>query len=415
MSRILAYTSPARGHLYPLTPILDELQTRGHEIALRTLAPGLEAAQARGFSVKPIDPAIEELEHEDWREKSPQKALARSLVTMGKRAEVEAPDLKKAIAEEAPDALLVDIICYGAMAAADASGLPWAAFCPFPLPVASKDAPPFGPGYAPARNPAGRVRDRVAGPLIRGTLSRALLPLVNGVREREGLSTFSRLDEIFEAPPLLLYMTAEPFEYHRRDWSENVTMIGPCAWEPPSDTPAWLDEIDAPIVLVSTSSEFQDDAKIVEAAFEACAEQDVFVIATVPARDADQFAAPANARVESFVAHGPILDRAVCAVTHGGMGVTQKALSRGVPVVVIPHGRDQLEVARRAVEANAGVRIPERKLDPQRLRAAVAAARKLRSGAERVADGYKKTGGAVAAADAFEAKTGIRTPVQSGA
>ena len=37
MARILAYTSPARGHLYPLTPILDELRGRGHDIAVRTL------------------------------------------------------------------------------------------------------------------------------------------------------------------------------------------------------------------------------------------------------------------------------------------------------------------------------------------------------------------------------------------
>ena len=38
MARVLAYTSPARGHLYPLVQILDELAARGHEIAIRTLA-----------------------------------------------------------------------------------------------------------------------------------------------------------------------------------------------------------------------------------------------------------------------------------------------------------------------------------------------------------------------------------------
>ncbi len=36
--KVLAYTSPARGHLYPLVPILDELARRGHAIAIRTLA-----------------------------------------------------------------------------------------------------------------------------------------------------------------------------------------------------------------------------------------------------------------------------------------------------------------------------------------------------------------------------------------
>ena len=29
MARVLAYTSPARGHLYPLVPILDVLRDAG--------------------------------------------------------------------------------------------------------------------------------------------------------------------------------------------------------------------------------------------------------------------------------------------------------------------------------------------------------------------------------------------------
>jgi UDP:flavonoid glycosyltransferase YjiC (YdhE family) len=49
-----------------------------------------------------------------------------------------------------------------------------------------------------------------------------------------------------------------------------------------------------------------------------------------------------------------VLDRAACAVTHGGMGATQKALAHGVPVCVVPFGRDQLEVARRVRTAGAG-------------------------------------------------------------
>lgn len=38
MARILAYTSPARGHLFPVTAILLELGRRGHEVSVRTFA-----------------------------------------------------------------------------------------------------------------------------------------------------------------------------------------------------------------------------------------------------------------------------------------------------------------------------------------------------------------------------------------
>ena len=60
MSRILAYTSPARGHLFPVVPILDELRSRGHQVTVRTLASQVEAMRDRGFDVARIDPAIEE-------------------------------------------------------------------------------------------------------------------------------------------------------------------------------------------------------------------------------------------------------------------------------------------------------------------------------------------------------------------
>ena len=44
-------------------------------------------------------------------------------------------------------------------------------------------------------------------------------------------------------------------------------------------------------------------------------------------------------------------------VTHAGHGTTIKALSRGVPLVCLPMGRDQNDVAARVVAAGAGVRL----------------------------------------------------------
>ena len=59
MARILAYTSPAAGHLFPLTPILDELAGRGHQIAVRTLAAQVPLMQAHGFAAAPISEQVE--------------------------------------------------------------------------------------------------------------------------------------------------------------------------------------------------------------------------------------------------------------------------------------------------------------------------------------------------------------------
>ncbi len=400
MSRILAYTSPARGHLFPLTPILDQLRDRGNQVMVRTLGSEVDLMEKRGFTAAPIAPEIERIELDDWQASNPRAALRRSVDVFVRRAEHDAPDLRRAIEEERPDAMIIDIQSWGALAAAEAWGGPWAAFCPYPLPLPSRDVPPFGPGLPPARGPLGRMRDRALRPLVFGTLERTIVRRLNAVRHGLSLDPVDATT-MFTRPPLLIYMTAEPFEYRRSDWPPNVRMVGPCAWDPPAEPPEWLDQVARPLVLVSVSSEFQDDGRLARTALAALADEEVEVVATLPAADPAGIDVPANARVLPFVPHGPILDRAACAITHGGMGVTQKAIARGVPVCAVPFGRDQLEVARRVEVSGAGTRLPASRLSPARLRNAALRAMGCRPGAERVAAAFAAAGGPPAAADAL--------------
>jgi MGT family glycosyltransferase len=402
MARVLAYTSPARGHLYPLTPILAELRRRGHEVALRTMASQVPVMNELGFDAAPIDQHIEAIEHDDWQASSQPAALGRSVATFLARARHDGPDLRAAIAESHPDVVVVDINSWGAMAAAEAWGGRWASFCPYPMPVSSRDAPPFGPGFPPARGPLGRLRDRLARPLVLGTVERVMMPKVNAVRREHGLGSIKNADALYARPPLLLYLTAEPLEYPRLDWPANVVMVGPCDWDPNGAPPSWVEEIAPPIVLVASSSEFQGDGRLVQTALDALRDEPVFVIATLPAGDPGALRVPANARLERFVAHGPVLDRSTVMITHGGMGGTQKALARGVPVCAVPFGRDQFEVARRVEVAGAGTRLPAKRLTPERLRDKVRQAMTCGDGARRIAEAFAAAGGPGAAADAIE-------------
>ncbi|HEY7983400.1 MAG TPA: nucleotide disphospho-sugar-binding domain-containing protein [Ktedonobacterales bacterium] len=409
MGRILAYTTPARGHLYPLVPILDELRRRGHQVALRTLAADVPLMVEHGFAAAPISERIESMRHDDWSAGNPRAALARSLQVLAARAEYEVADVRRAIEVERPDVLLVDINAWGALGAAEAWGGPWAAYSPFPLALSSVDAPPFGPGLPPARGPLGHLRDRLLRPLVLGMIERTVLPPLNTVRARIQLPPLATSTDFYRCPPLLLLLTAEPFEYPRHDWPANVALVGPCDWDPPAAAPDWLAGITQPIVLVTTSTEYQNDGRLIETAFAALADEPVAVVATMPAGDPARLRVPNNAHVERFIPHGLVLERAVCAITHGGMGATQKALRRGVPVCVVPFGRDQLEVARRVVVARAGTRLAARRLRPDRLRASVRAAMTMTTGARRVAEAFRAAGGPVAAADAIEARLRLPT------
>ncbi|RKP51482.1 glycosyltransferase [Cohnella endophytica] len=404
MARILAYTSPARGHLFPLIPILDELNKRGHDIVLRTLVSQLELARSHGFDVAPIDNRIEAMPHDDYKARSARGGLQRAVSMFSARAEFDGFDLQQAIESARPDAVIVDVNCWGAVAAAEAWGGPWATFCPYPLALTSRDVPPFGPGLPPARGLLGRMRDRALKPLFVGTFEHIMLPPLNKVRERLGLAPVSNADDMFGRPPLLLYLTAEPFEYPRSDWPPNVVMVGPCAWDPPAEPPEWLAEIQRPIVLVTTSSEFQNDGRLIEAALDALSKENVHIIGTLPSQDSAAFRTSANASLVPFLPHGLVLDRAVCAITHGGMGATQKALTHGVPVCAVPFGRDQMEVARRVEVAGAGTRLPASRLSPDRLRVKVREAMMCAEGARRVSEGFTSAGGPFAAATAVETR-----------
>lgn len=404
MSRVLAYSIPGKGHLFPLMPVLEAMRDRGHDVTLMTGSADVLLARDLGFDAHPVDPAIEAVELEDWTTSDPRKALRLSVQAMAERAKHDSLDLGAAIERFEPDALIVDANAWGAMFRAEAWGGPWALFFPYPMPLSSKDVPPFGPGLPPARGPLGRLRDRTLRPFLIGALERELMPTVNAVRANAGLDPITSADDMFGIAPLVLATTSEPFEYPRSDLPDNVVLVGACDWDPPAEAPQWLDRTDRPIVLVTTSSLYQGDEALVTAAFAALADEPVEVVATLPSGDPGHFDLPANGRAERYLPHGLVLERAACAITHGGMGGTQKALAHGVPVCVVPFGRDQSEVARRVEVAGAGTRLPAKRLTADRLRAKVREAMAMTDGARRVADGFAAAGNGCAAADAIEAR-----------
>jgi UDP:flavonoid glycosyltransferase YjiC (YdhE family) len=435
--KVLAYTSPARGHLYPVVPIMAELALRGHSTTLYSLAGELEQLAPLGIEGHAIDPAIERIEIEDYRERSQLGAIRSVFRAFLKRSASEAPDLERALAEHDPDLLLIDINCWGAATVAEASGRPWAMYSPYLLPLPSKDAPAYGPGLRPLGGPLGAVRDAIVNRVNEHISFQSTMPRINALRSAHGLAALARFDDLLAAPKLLLSLTAEGFEYPRGDWPANVKLVGPMNWSPPvnggphdrparrgaldegsvpqprspepassrrpTDAPAWLDGLSDPLVLVTCSTELQRDKRLLHVALEALPAAGISVLGTTAAHDPAGFAATPGSKVVRFVSHDAVLKHTACVVCHGGLGVTQKALAAEVPVVVVPFGRDQAETARRVEFAEAGIRLPPRRLTPKRLLDAVRSAIECREGAQRVSRAYTAAGGASAAAAAIEA------------
>jgi MGT family glycosyltransferase len=386
MACYLVYTSPARGHLYPIVPALQVLRERGHDVHVRTLGSEVPVLADLGMEAAPIAPAIEDAQLDDWKATTPTGAMENLMAVFGKRAELELHDLRSAIDSVRPDALVVDITTPGAAAVAEASDLPWARWIPFFLHT-------------------GLVPDLVRrAAFLPFALHPSGLEVLNECRVAAGLPGLARVDDAWTAS-LELYLTAPPFE-PGAELPAAVKTVGPGIWEPPAEVPSSVEDLPGPLVLVSASTEYQRDDALIGSSLAGLGGEDLGIAVATVAHDPSAFDAPPNASVVRWFPHGPLLDRAACVVCHGGMGVTQKALAAGVPVCVVPFGRDQFDVAQRVVETGSGTMVPPDSLTPEALRDAVHQAISLRAGASAVRQGFRRAGGPELHADVIEAVAG---------
>lgn len=191
-----------------------------------------------------------------------------------------------------------------------------------------------------------------------------------------GVGQFFRaaLARAVEEADLVLHATDPVFDPPPPSLPRHHHYIGPLMWERSTQAPAYLDGPGPPWVLVTLSSAPQEEETILAgAALRALAEFPVRTILTLTqGHPRDQLGdVPANARIELFVPHSEVLRRSCLLVSHAGHGIVTKALYHGVPMVLVPWGRDQPGVAARAAALGVAEVIPREQLTAHRLAAAI--------------------------------------------
>ena len=127
------------------------------------------------------------------------------------------------------------------------------------------------------------MRDATFRPFVRYVFDRPMLPRINAIRAGLGVSAIDSVDALLRRAPLLLAVGGEPLEYPHPGWGDCVHLIGACAYDPaPAVEPGELASIDAPVVMVTTSSLKQADADLAITALRALAAEPVQVVATFP-------------------------------------------------------------------------------------------------------------------------------------
>jgi MGT family glycosyltransferase len=259
----------------------------------------------------------------------------------------------------------------GMLIGAQATRLPTAALMANIYMRPTPGLPVMASGWSPPSGRLGRARDAV----IRAAMRLALAPISKGLNPAlasHGRPPVRDLFELFDRCDEVLVLTSPSFDFSSPHIPANVHFVGPQLDDPAwAAVGEWRPDGDAPLVLVATSSIYQDQADLLRRVATALGGLPVRgLITTGRGIDPADVPAPANVRVVRAAPHGAVLTETAVAVTHAGHGSVLKALAAGVPLVCVPMGRDQKDNTVRVLRLGAGVRV-DKKAPPEEIAAAV--------------------------------------------
>jgi MGT family glycosyltransferase len=404
------------GNVPPQLAVARRLVARRHEV--RILGPQVlkQRIEAAGGTFVPYsrvpehDSTTPEKDLlQDWAARTPLGASARVRDRlMAGPALAFAQDVLGALDTYPADIVVTDYLLLGAFLGAERAGLPTAALIHHIYPLPDPAIPPFGMGFQPAHGVAGRLRDAI----FRRAFVRfydGALPRLNEARMALGLAPLASVFQLFARVDRVLVLSSRSFDFPAAALPGNVRYVGPqldapqpaTSWEGP-----WRADDPRPLVVASFSTTVQRQKDVLQRVITALGELPVRALVTVgPAVDPASYQEPRNVVVRSFVPHQQVFPRADLVITHGGHGTVLTALACGVPVLCLPMGRDQADVAARAVWRGAGLSLSPRS-KPDAVRQAVQ--RMLdephfREGARRVAEGMARADGESSAVEELEA------------
>ncbi|EME23725.1 glycosyltransferase [Rhodococcus triatomae] len=332
--RVAVVAGPDPGHAIPAIALCLKFLAAGDDPVLFTGDRWLDPARAAGISVRKLKGLAPRPEDDDL------DAGAR----IHSRAAHISTEILPDVSAMLPELVVSDILTAGGGMAAERLDVPWVELSPHPLYSPSVGLPPIGSGLAPGEGIRGRLRDS----MMRAATGRSIK---QGLRQRSEARVGVGLPAVDPGPSARLIATLPALEVPRPDWPENAHVVGPLLWEPTVDL---LDPPpgDEPLVMIAPSTAHTGAEGMLETALAALDGAGVRVVASMldaPPADLPAWARAGLGRQDALLASASVV---VCG---GGHGMLAKALLAGVPVVAVPGGGDQWELANRAARQGSAV------------------------------------------------------------
>jgi UDP:flavonoid glycosyltransferase YjiC (YdhE family) len=331
--RVAVVAGPDPGHSFPAIALCRRFRAAGDEPTLFTGTEWLDTARAAGVDaaeLEGLDPTALD-DDSDAGAKIHQRAARMAVLNV--------PRLRSL----APDLVVSDVITACGGMAAELLGIPWIELSPHPLYLPSKGLPPVGSGLAPGTGVRGRLRDSI----MRALTARSWRA---GLRQRSAVRVDIGLPARDPGPVRRLIATLPALEVPRPDWPAEAVVVGPLHFEP-TEHALRVPPGPGPLVVVAPSTATTGAGGLVEVALECLTPGGVLpdgsrvVVSRLGGADltVPPWAVVGLGRQDELLAHA---DLVICG---GGHGMVAKTLLAGVPLVVVPGGGDQWEMANRVV------------------------------------------------------------------
>jgi UDP:flavonoid glycosyltransferase YjiC (YdhE family) len=329
--RVAVVAGPDPGHSFPAIALCQRFAEAGDEPTLFTGVEWIDAARDAGVDTVELDGLAAIDDDVD--------AGARIHRRAAQMAVLNVPVLR----DLAPDLVVSDVITAAGGMAAELLGIPWIELSPHPLYLPSKGLPPIGSGLAPGTGVRGRLRDA----MMRALTARSWRA---GLRERATVRAEIGLPARDPGPLRRLIATLPALEVPRPDWPAEAVVVGPLHFEP-TDRVLEIPPGSGPVVVVAPSTALTGTTGLAELALQCLTPGDTLppgsrlVVSRLSGPD---LAVPPWA-VVGLGRQADLLKHADVVICGGGHGMVAKTLLGGVPLVVVPGGGDQWEMANRVV------------------------------------------------------------------
>jgi UDP:flavonoid glycosyltransferase YjiC (YdhE family) len=328
---VAVVAGPDAGHVFPAVALCLRFAEAGDEPFLFTTDGWRDAAVAAGVEAPPLD----------WLTLRPEADIGRWLY---ERAAELAQHLAPSLAAVRPELVVSDVLARSGGMAAELSGLPWVELSPHPLYLPSRGLPPIGSGLAPGVGIRGRLRDAA----LRAATARSLR---QGDRQRVAARVGIGLPATDPGPAARLVATLPALEVPRPDWPREAHVVGPLLWDP---LPTGLvpPPGDEPLAVIAPSTATSGAADMLATTLAAL--DGLGVRAAISTFQPAVDGLPAWARAGAG-GQDELLRQASVVVCGAGHGLLAKALLAGVPVVAVPGGGDQWELANRVARQGSAL------------------------------------------------------------